>query len=141
MWPRNFPARLDSWSNLRSRCDAVDKQTALETVNTWWFTAPWSAYYLHWDDQLDWPDPWQLLNDNIYCPVARALGIMYTIAMLDRTDLQDVVMVEYLGDNLVLVDNGKYILNWDNNQIVNISLGPSNPRRRVSLAQIKQNIR
>ena len=65
----------------------------------------------------------------------------YTIAMLDRADLQNICMVEYFGDNLVLVNGEKYILNWDPDQIVNISLGTINSRRRVSQEQIKQKIR
>ena len=66
---------------------------------------------------------------------------MYTIAMLDRTDLQDVCMIEHVSDNLVLVESGKYILNWDPDQVLNISLGKSKPRRQVSQEQIKQKIR
>jgi hypothetical protein len=96
---------------------------------------------LHWDDQKDWPDPWQLLSDDQYCPVARGLGIMYTISMLDREDMQDAQMIEYQSDNLVLVSQEKYILNWDPDQVVNISLGKSKPRRQVSQEQIKQKIR
>ena len=66
---------------------------------------------------------------------------MYTIAMLDREDLQDVQMIEYQSDNLVLVAKEKYILNWDPDQVVNISLRRSKPRRQVSQEQIKQKIR
>jgi hypothetical protein len=66
---------------------------------------------------------------------------MYTIAMLDREDLQDAHMIEYQSDNLVLVSQEKYILNWDPDQVVNISLGKSKPRQRVSQEQIKQKIR
>ena len=66
---------------------------------------------------------------------------MYTIAMLDREDLQDARMIEYQSDNLVLVSQEKYILNWDPDQVVNISLGRSKPRRRVSQEQVKQKIR
>ena len=66
---------------------------------------------------------------------------MYTIAMLDREDLQDVQMIEYQSDNLVLVNQEKYILNWDPDQVLNISLGKSKSRRQVSQEQIKQKIR
>ncbi len=66
---------------------------------------------------------------------------MYTISMLDREDLQDAQMIEYQSDNLVLVNQEKYILNWDPDQVVNISLGRSKPRRRVSQEQVKQKIR
>jgi hypothetical protein len=141
MWPRNFSERLESWAQLRQQCQTLDSEPALIKINQWWFQTPWTAYHLHWDDQQDWPDPWQLLSDNQYCPVARGLGIMYTISMLDREDLQDAQMIEYQSDNLVLVSQEKYILNWDPDQVVNISLGKSKPRRQVSQEQIKQKIR
>ena len=141
MWPRSFAERLESWTDLRHSCADIDLEPALIKINQYWFKAPWCAYHLHWDEQQDWPDPWQLLSDNVYCPLARGLGILYTIAMLDRADLQNICMVEYFGDNLVLVNGEKYILNWDPDQIVNISLGTINSRRRVSQEQIKQKIR
>ena len=126
---------------MRQHCADVDLESSLVQINRWWFQAPWCAYHLHWDDQIDWPDPWQLLSDNIYCSLARGLGIMYTIALLDRTDLQDACMIEYLGDNLVQVQREKYILNWDPDQIVNISLSTKKAWRRVSKEQVKQKIR
>jgi hypothetical protein len=141
MWPRDFSERLESWAQLRQQCRQLDSEPALTKINQWWFQTPWTAYHLHWDDQQDWPDPWQLLSDNQYCPVARGLGIMYTISMLDREDMQDAQMIEYQSDNLVLVSQEKYILNWDPDQVVNISLGKSKPRRQVSQEQIKQKIR
>ena len=141
MWPRNFSERLESWAQLRQQCQTLDSEPALIKINAWWFQTPWTAYHLHWDDQADWPDPWQLLSDDQYCPVARGLGILYTIAMLDREDLQDACMIEYQSDNLVLVNKEKYILNWDPDQVLNISLGRSKPRRQVSQEQIKQKIR
>jgi len=141
MWPKNFSERLESWSQLRQQCCQLSPEPALIKINQWWFQTPWTAYHLHWDDQQDWPDPWQLLSDDQYCPVARGLGIMYTISMLDREDMQDAQMIEYQSDNLVLVSQEKYILNWDPDQVVNISLGRSKPRRQVSQEQIKQKIR
>ena len=141
MWNQNFADRLASWNQLRKQSATQDLDTAVISVNSWWFQAPWTAYHLHWDDRQDWPDPWQLLSDNIYCPVARGLGILYTIAMLDREDLQDACMIEYQSDNLVLVAQEKYILNWDPDQVLNISLGKLKPQRRVSQEQIKQKIR
>ena len=141
MWPRDFSERLESWAQLRQQCRRLDSEPALTKINQCWFQTAWSAYHLHWDDQEDWPDPWQLLSDNQYCPVARGLGIMYTITMLDREDLQDAQMIEYQSDNLVLVSQEKYILNWDPDQVVNISLGRSKPRRQVSQEQVKQKIR
>ena len=120
MWPATFSARLESWNALRDSCANLPLDQALATINEWWFNVPWKPYYLHWDDQQDWPDPWQLLSDNIFCDLARGLGILYTITLLDRADLTSARLVlTDSGDNLVSVSKEKYILNWDRDTIVN----------------------
>ena len=120
MWPATFSARLGSWNLLRNRCQNLPVKSALDEINRWWFQTPWRPYYLHWDDQATWPDPWQLLSDDVYCDLARGLGIVYTITLLDRADMApiDLVLTE-AGDNLVQVAKEKYILNWNPDSIVN----------------------
>ena len=141
MWPHTFPERLTAWANLRAQAASLPLEKSLTAINTWWFQTPWRPYHLHWDDQLTWPDPWQLLDDNIYCGLARGLGIMYTITMLDRSDLQDAVMIESGSDNLVLADKSKYILNWDADTVVNTSPDVTISRRHVSQDKIKKQLR
>ncbi len=141
MWPKTFAERLESWTQLRQQASITDAETALHTINAWWFQTPWRAYHLHWDDRAEWPDPWQLLSDNLYCPLARGLGILYTITLLDRPDLQDAVLVEAGSDNLVLINREKYILNWDQDTIVNTSPRVLNSRHSITQEQIKQQIR
>lgn len=141
MWPRTFAERLESWAQLRTQASTADAETALHAINSWWFQTPWRAYHLHWDDRLLWPDPWQLLSDDLYCPLARGLGILYTITMLDREDLQDAVLAEVDSDNLVLVNKKKYILNWDPEQMLNITLGHFKTHHSITQEQIQQQIR
>ena len=141
MWPKTFAERLESWSQLRIQASTADAETALRAINSWWFQTPWRAYYLHWDDYAVWPDPWQLLSDDLYCPLARGLGILYTITMLDRPDLQDAVLAEFDSDNLVLVAKKKYILNWDSTTVVNINPTGSHARHSITQEQIQQQIR
>ena len=141
MWPKTFAERLESWAQLRTQASTADTETALAAINSWWFQTPWQAYHLHWDDQAVWPDPWQLLSDDLYCPLARGLGILYTITMLDRPDLQDAVLIEVDSDNLVLVQQKKYILNWDPEQMLNITLGRAKAHHSITQEQIKQQIR
>ena len=137
MWLPTFAQRLESWSQLRAQAAQVDSASALHQINAWWFRAPWRAYHLHWDDQPTWPDPWQLLSDNMYCSLARGLGIMYTIAMLDHPEMQDSHLVDTGSDNLVLVAQKKYILNWGPEQVLNINPGPYKIRHSVSQQEIK----
>ena len=120
IWPKEFADRLEAWSSLRSQTQSMACEQALATINAWWHQTPWKPYYLHWDDQPRWPDPWQLLSDDVYCPVAKGLGILYTISMLDRADMVDATLVlTESGDNLVLVAKEKYILNWSPDSVVN----------------------
>ena len=120
MWSNSFDVRLASWNQLRADAHTLPLETALLKINQWWFQTPWRPYDLHWDDQPIWPDPWQLLSDNVYCDLARALGILYTISLLDRADMADAELVlTDQGDNLVLVAKEKYILNWSPDSVVN----------------------
>ena len=137
-WHNDFTDRMKSWAELRSQVENLPIQDTLEAINYWWQRTPWQPYYLHWDDLESWPDPWQLLSDNVYCDVARGLGIMYTISMLDRKDLGSATMV-FTSDglNLVLVAGGKYIVNWDQEILVNSNLAV-NIKRQLKLEELKQ---
>ena len=118
---------------MRSTAQTLPLESALATINVWWFDVPWRPYYLHWDDQPTWPDPWQLLSDNVYCDLAKALGILYTISLLDRADMADAELVlAEDGSNLVLVAKEKYILNWNKDSIVN------NKQKVKTIRQLQQ---
>ena len=138
MWCSTFEQRLAAWNALRDRVRMLPKPDALGEINSWWQQTPWRAYHLHWDDQVDWPDPWQLLSDNIYCDLARGLGILYTITVLDRDDLQDAVLVDSDQGNLVLVEDGKYILNWDQSIGLNINLQQN--KHHIAQSDVKQQL-
>ena len=141
MWPATFEQRLHAWGVLRETVQHASVEQLLADINTWWFHAPWRAYHLHWDDQDVWPDPWELLSDNIYCDLARGLGILYTITLLDRADLQDSVLAESDQGNLVLVQDQKYILNWNSAQVLNINPGQNKCQHSVTQQQLKQQLR
>jgi hypothetical protein len=138
MWPVDFASRLESWNQLRDLCQTLPLEQALKNINSWWFDVPWRPYYLHWDDQPNWPDPWQLLSDNHYCDLARALGILYTITLLDREDLSDATLVlTDSGDNLVQVAKSKYILNCNRDTIVN-TIQATNIKKQLTQSAVKQ---
>lgn len=142
MWSKNFQDRLAAWTQLRAVCATLDTHQCLSAINSWWGEYPWTAYYLHWSDYNQWPDPWQLLEENRLCGLAKGLGILYTISMLERQDLEDACLVETDQDNLVLVCQRKYILNWGMDSVVNTS--PTDIKKqhhRISLVELQQRIR
>ena len=138
MWCSTFEQRLAAWNSLRDRVRDQSKLDALSEINIWWQQTPWRAYHLHWDDRQDWPDPWQLLSDNIYCDLARGLGILYTITVLDRDDMQDAELIETEQGNLVQLDGGKYILNWGRDLGLNTNLQQS--KHHVAQSEVKQQL-
>ena len=120
MWPASFEDRLQQWSHLRSTSANLSLEESLDKINVWWSRTPWTSFYLHPDDLENWPDPWQLLSDNIYCDLARALGIVYTVYLLDRNDIDDIELVqtdEYY--NLVYLCKRKYILDYSTDTVLN----------------------
>jgi hypothetical protein len=141
MWPKTFEQRLVDWQQLRAEVSQPIDLSNLQKIQQWWWNSPWQAYYLHWDDYDSWPDPWDLLADNVYCNLARALGIVYTIGMLDDPSIKDVALIEADGNNLVLVQQGKYILNWDSTRSLNTSPDITNITRRIDLEQILKKIK
>ena len=138
MWYPDFADRLESWADLRTTANSQPLEQALALVDTWWQRTPWQPYYLHWDDEPTWPDPWQLLSDNTFCELARGLGILYTVSMLDHPDLVSARLVlTDEGCNLVEVNNFKYILNYNSLPPVNTPLGIK-VKRSLAAEKIKQ---
>jgi hypothetical protein len=136
MWPIDFNQRLTAWAKLKETAQNSDIEQALAQINSWWFESPWQPYYLHWDDIQKWPDPWQLLEDNIYCDVARGLGIVYTVSMLDRPDITANLVLTEDNFNLVQVNDNKYVLNIDRDIVVNTK--PISSKRKLTQQEIHQ---
>jgi hypothetical protein len=137
MWHKTFEQRLASWQLLRSSSETLALPEALTAINDWWQKTPWSAFYLHWDDVERWPDPWQLLEDDVYCDLTRGLGILYTLSMMDRADIIDASLILTNDDyNVVTVNDSCYVLNYDSDTILNTR--QLQIHRRLSSEQVKQ---
>lgn len=121
MWEASFQNRLTDWVNLRKMVESLPLEEQLLAVNKWWFRAPIVNRRVTWGN---WPDPWALLNNNGYCELARALGIVYTIMLIDEPKYTDLKIIQNNDDNLVLVNGGKYILNWSPDEMLNIDSAP-----------------
>lgn len=122
MWSNSFEERLAGWNQLRSTASELPLEEALLVVNNWWMQVPLVNHHLHWHDVPNWPDPWDLLADDLFCELARALGIVYTLHMIERNDVTDVSLAycQESNDNLVLVNQGKYVLNLAHGELLNI---------------------
>ena len=144
MWQRHSQTRLIAWADLRNQCKLEpDLDTVINTIHNWWQHAPLVLHYLHWDLVKDWPNPWDLIAENTYCDLAKCLGISYTILMLDRTDINSLSIQETKeNEYIVSLNQGKYILNWDVGQVLNInSTNSLKIARSMDSAMFKNKIR
>ena len=117
----DYPTRLKAWSDLRTNLQNLSLEAKCVEVDKFWQSVPIQTYYLHTDYIKDWPTPWELISDNVYCNYARALGMIYTLLLTGTKNLE---LVEAKDDNsneviLVLVDDAKYVLNYWPDTVVN----------------------
>lgn len=124
MWKTSYEERLADWYHLRQALEHLPLDQQVHLVNDWWFRAPIVNRVVVWDDPTKWPDPWELLTNSGYCELARALGIVYTLMILENPAYNDLSIIATGNDNLVLINQGKYILNWAPGEVLNIDSTP-----------------
>ncbi len=137
-----YDTRLQSWYDLRNQIKDKNTDTKCVEIDKWWQTAPLVNHYLHTHDVDNWPNPWELLVENTYCTVARALGMCYTLLLLGISDIE---MVEARNDQgedvvLVLVDSAKYILNYWPDTVLSNNLSNFKIVRKIDIDNIKRKI-
>ena len=119
-----YEARLLSWHELRNNITELPIKEKCIQIDDFWQQVPLVNHYLHSTDISNWPNPWDLLVENTYCTLARALGMCYTLHMIDIKDFELVEDKDNMGNELplVLVDHAKYVLNyWPDTVISNTS--------------------
>lgn len=138
----SYDTRLQSWYQLRNQISDLDTQQKCIMVDKWWQNAPLVNHYLHPIDIDNWPNPWELLVENNFCTIARALGMCYTLLLIGVNDIE---MVEAKDDNnedvvLVLVDNAKYVLNYWPDTVISNKLKDFKVINSIDLNKIKTKI-
>lgn len=138
----NYDTRLKSWYDLRTKLEQADIKSKCVEIDQWWQKAPLVNHHLHILDSANWPGPWELLVENTYCTVARALGMCYTLLL---TGIDDIELVEATDSNgedvvLVLVDHAKYVLNYWPETVVNNCSKDFTIKRKIDITDLQQKI-
>lgn len=137
-----YDNRIKNWYELRLGLEKFDLQTKCVEIDKWWQRAPLVNHYLHFDFMHEWPNPWELLAENNYCPIARGLGMVYTLLLLGIEDVAFANAIDYNSEEvvLVLVDNAKYILNYWPNTVLNNNLSDFKLVTTTDIHKIKSKI-
>jgi len=138
----NYDARLQNWYDLRQKLQHSDITTKCIEIDKWWQSAPLVNHYLHPHDVGNWPNPWELLSENTYCSIARAIGMCYTLLLLDTSDVELVLARNDTGEDvvLVLVNDAKYILNYWPDTVLNNNLRDFQVVEKIDIKRIKDKI-
>jgi hypothetical protein len=127
MWNFKPEERLQEWRAFRNQIGSQDLSTAISQTSKLWSYAPYVTHYLSPDLKEEWPDPWTLLHENMYCDLAKSLGMLYTLYLCDHyNNGLDNLEIRIYKDtanhdvlNTVWVNQGKYILNLIFDDVVN----------------------
>jgi hypothetical protein len=137
MWQLDYSERLQQWNHLRTLSKGQNAQKFLLDINDWWWQAPITGRSSLTQDISTWPSPWELISQQGFCDLARALGMLYTVMMLEQFDLEKIYLCQTKDNNLVEIDDGKYILNWCPGTIVNIPLNANIVYRRIGSKKLQ----
>ena len=127
MWKLEANERISQWRDFRKTLSSLTLNRALESTVDFWQSCPHHPFYLDPERPDDWPTPWQLIADNYYCDLAKALGMLYTVYLTCRDQIKEAEIRVYYDPesrytyNLAIFDQGKYVLNFIDGKVVNIS--------------------
>lgn len=126
MWyQKPIDDRIISWRAWRNDLENLSIENIVKCVAKTWATVPTVLHYLSPDQPDHWPNPWQLITDNIYCDLSICLGMYYSLALIESPEIQDLRLQIYKTSNgwinLSSINQGKYVLNYSHGNVVNKS--------------------
>lgn len=123
MFKLHADERLTRWRSFRKSIDNQSLDDAVTATAQFWAHCPFSPYYLDAAKPETWPDPWTLITENWYCDVAKALGMLYTIKYTKHNPAVELRIYHDAATNydynLAWIDDGKYVLNMADEEVVN----------------------
>jgi|LauGreDrversion4_2_1035121.scaffolds.fasta_scaffold49947_3 hypothetical protein len=79
---KRFEDRLIAWRGLREKLTSASDP--VQTAIDYWNTIPKSIRNLDPYDSATWPDPWEMIEENVYCEYTSTLAIGYTLMLTEK---------------------------------------------------------
>ncbi len=109
--------RMLSWRELRNQISALPDDEKFEPLLRWWAKAPICAYAIDAYDCAQWPTPWELLNENMFCTSAVAYLMAQTLILSGVNEAR--IMLTCIKGN----DDERLIVVVDDSIVLNYSYG------------------
>lgn len=126
MWNSKNEDRLREWKKFRFQISNLDFKEALTNTVKLWSFAPIVNRHSDYTSIGEFPDPWILLLQDGHTDISKALGMLYTLYLsnhgIDHNYRLQVVQAstELERYYLVVIDDGKYVLNYDFNEVISM---------------------
>ena len=121
MWYSSNINKILVWRKFREEQKLLPLEQSLLNINTWWNQAPIKKNSKLVEDSAAWPNPWDLLSGQSFGELERAIGIFYTVIMMQHPDILDKKLQIYYSKTgeraCVVVINDIYVLNFTANSI------------------------
>lgn len=124
MWNLKAEDRLHCWREFRTNIGTLPFDKAIADTIHLWSYAPFVNHHLDLSEPMDWPGPWELLTENKYDDMAKALGMLYTLCLSSHGSKHEFSIIKASASsglenyNLVSIDDGKYILNYQFDKVI-----------------------
>ena len=120
MFDKKFEERLAIWAEFRKTLE-VSNDPIDDTI-AFFNRAPEVNYASDPYTPSTWPTPWELIEENIYCPFVKILAICYTLQLTDKLSQESYVIhitqdqknsethyLLYVGDYVVGYNGDTYV--------------------------------
>ena len=82
MYNLPFEKRLIAWRDFRNYLETA--KDPLQDCIDFWKSIPEVSFQADPYDRSTWPDPWEMIEENIFCSFVKILAILYTLQLTDR---------------------------------------------------------
>jgi hypothetical protein len=129
MWRNKGNERLAAWRNFRKSQASLSLSDQLNNVVNLWKNSDLGNNHYDYFNIDDWPSPWELILDDSYDDFGKALGMSWTLIMIDDNKLKNLKLSCYKDADrssfyhIVHVED-KFMLNYQFDKVSNTSLLP-----------------
>lgn len=112
-WQMSPHERLKEWRRFRKQAESLEDVACLQEVVDWWKFTPIGSKAIDPYTTKEWPNPWDLIYTGNFDENAVALGMAYTLHLMDWP--VEVVLLQetkksFIG--LVVIVDDKYVLGY-----------------------------
>ena len=139
----SYNDRLQSWRQLRESTKLLPTITACLEIDRWWQQAPIVTRHLHPNDSINWPDPWTMLSENLYCQLTKAVGMCYTLLLRGEQNFELVLASDNQCEEhyLVLVNNRQIIMNYWSDTVLSNNIRDFTIKSLISITSLQNKIK